>query len=83
MLWIVSRCYLSKVQYSLISGIESHHILDDIRFRFVASGGIEEIVETLWDSDSEVRTSALDCLRRICVQGIISYVLKSSNSYYL
>jgi len=71
-----TTCYNPEVSIS-------HYIPDDIPTKLILINGLEKLVETLWDSDSDVRASALTCLEMLYKRGIVFSILRSpiSNNF--
>ena len=59
----------------------SHCFPDDIRINFVSTNGIEELIMQLSNSDRDTRQATLDFVKALCVHGITSYDIVSSDSH--
>jgi len=59
----------------------SHRFPDDIRNKIVSTNGIEELIVRLSNSDRDTQQATLDFVKALCVQGITSYDIVSSDSH--
>jgi vesicle coat complex subunit len=58
-----------------------HWLSDDIRTTFISAHGIQKLIDKLHDTDKYVRKTALDCIKKLCVQGMIFCDLTASHFY--
>jgi len=73
---------VAMVYHSIISRVHnSDSFPGDFRTMFISTNGIKEIIETLDDSDKDVRESALDFVKELCGNGITFSSLESPNSH--
>jgi len=64
------------------TALNVHQPSDDIRETFISSNGIQKIIDKLHDLDKYVRWTALDCIKKLCIQGIIFYYSTLSDFYH-
>jgi hypothetical protein len=67
---IQSLCVRGKTFLPFIAA-GFYYPLDNIRTLFISNNGVQKLIEKLNDFDKDVRQRALDCLKMMCVQGII------------
>jgi HEAT repeat protein len=70
------------IAFSNISPSDSHHCPGEIRTKFILTNGVEKIIERFDDLDKDVRKTALDSVKALCVHGSTFSDLLSLHSYH-